>query len=406
MDPSAALMSAVVKRDHSLLENDCTARDGAIREAVSGKRILVVGAAGSIGSAFVYLLARYRPAAVHAMDLSENGLVEVVRDLRSRNIDIPDFRSFPLDYGAGYMADLLRTYGPYDAVYNFAAIKHVRSEKDPFCLARMFTVNVLDLASFIGALRDSGNAVRLFSVSTDKAANPVSLMGASKRLMEHVLFSACPEDLTSASGGSSNRASARFANVAFSAGSLLEGFLYRMSKRQPLAAPANIRRYMVTPNEAAELSLLSSVCAGDRGIGIPRLDPEEDLIPMDRIAEITFNHHGFDAVRVYDEDEARAFKITDDRWPLLITESNTAGEKPYEEFVGAGEQAVDIGLSMVESVPYQPIDSACLDDTLGGLRKLISGVGSSEISDYVDILRDAVPQLDHKAGSEILDQRM
>lgn len=399
MTPSAELLSAVVKRNKSLLRDDCTAQADAIKEAITGRRILVIGAAGSIGSAFVYQIVKHKPQAVHVMDLSENGLVELVRDLRSQGIGLPDFKSFPLDYGADYMADVLRTYGPYDAIYNFAAIKHVRSEKDPFCLARMYSVNVLNLASFIRAIHESGNSSKLFSVSTDKAANPVSLMGASKRLMEHVLFSSSP-DLVN------ERTSARFANVAFSAGSLLEGFLYRMSRNQPLAAPAGIRRYMVTSEEAAELSLLSSICAGDRGIGIPRLDPDEDLIPMDEIAEITLRHHGYEPVRVYSEDEARAFKITEKAWPLLITEANTAGEKSFEEFVGAGETIRDAGLSMVESVPYQTVSLGVLENALTVLQDLVDNAGTSQISDYVKALKPAIPQLNHISGTNILDQRM
>ncbi|MDX2158267.1 MAG: polysaccharide biosynthesis protein [Hyphomicrobiaceae bacterium] len=395
------LASLASRRTESLFSADLDRHGRELSQAVRGSRILVIGAAGSIGSEVVRVLAELRPKALHALDLSENGLVEVVRDLRSRGIAPEDFRSLPLDFGDPSIDGVVDAYGPYDTVLSFAAIKHVRSEKDAFSLARMLDINVARHDRLLTALARGKRAPSLiFYVSTDKAANPVSLMGASKRFMEHVVFARQPQM-------AARRGSARFANVSFSAGSLLEGFLHRLAKRQPLAAPAGIRRYFVSPREAAELSVLSAYVNPAQTIGIPRLDPDEDLVPMDVIAERVLAHHGYKAYRVSSEDEARRFPVGDGgRWPLLITPGDTAGEKPYEEFVGSAERLVPGRLSAIQCVAYQGPPEPDIAAALGEIEAFIAGRKGWRIADAADIIRTVVPELAHISSDQKLDDRM
>src|ERR1700733_5562531 len=322
-------------RTASLFAEDIKARHDILRSAIGARRILVTGGAGSIGSATLELLFRYAPAAVHVIDLAENGLAELVRDFRSRPEPLVtgEFRLLPIDYGSAATERLLQSETAYDLVLHFAAHKHVRSEKDVPSVIQMLDTNVIKMHRFTKWLHKYGHGKRCFAVSTDKAANPTSLMGASKRLMEHVLFSI-------GSNGSS-ATSTRFANVAFSNGSLLQGFLYRLARRQPLAVPREVRRYFVSPGEAAEICLLSAG-AGEHGhITFPRLDPNEHLRPLVDIAVALLEHLGLKPS--FYEDEAKACAATEtelkrDAYPVLLTPLDTSGEKPYEEFVAIDEK--------------------------------------------------------------------
>src|ERR1700733_3651895 len=290
-------------RTASLFAEDIKARDADLRSAFNGRRILVTGGAGSIGSATLELIFRYNPAAVHVIDLAENGLVELVRDFRSRPQPLVsgEFRLLPIDYGSAATERLLQSEPAYDLVLHFAAHKHVRSEKDVPSVIQMLDTNVIKMHRFTKWLQKYGHGKRYFAVSTDKAANPTSLMGASKRLMEHVLFSIGSRD--------SSITSTRFANVAFSNGSLLQGFLYRLARRQPLAVPREVRRYFVSPREAAEICLLSAVVAAPGHITFPRLDPNEHLRPLVDIAVSLLQHFGLKPA--FYEHEVEACAATD-----------------------------------------------------------------------------------------------
>ncbi|MBV5257550.1 NAD-dependent epimerase/dehydratase family protein [Synechococcus moorigangaii CMS01] len=349
---ASPLSSVATGRDTSMFCADMRERAEDIAERVRGKRILAIGAAGSIGSNTVRTLLGFRPAAVHIIDQNENALAELVRQLRSapEPLQVDDFRTLPLDYGAAATRQLMLAEGPYDRVLNFAAIKHVRSEKDGFSIMQMFDTNIVKQARFMGWLTESSPQAAYFSVSTDKAANPVSFMGATKRIMEHVLF-----DPAFSQGLAGNINSARFANVAFSNGSLPQAWQYRLERGEPLACPKDIRRYFVSLEESGHICALASLFAPDRTIAIPDLDPVEHLRPLQEIAEAFLHHCGYEPALYDSEDEAKAAMDRDrskGRWPLLLTPADTGGEKPYEEFVGEGETAIEIGLSALRAVGW------------------------------------------------------
>lgn len=342
---------ATGRRD-SLFGPDIEARHAEITAALTGKAVLVVGGAGSIGQSTVEQIVRFKPAALHVVDQNENALAELVRSLRSRPepLAIPDFRTLPLDYGSAAFRAFVAASGPYDLVLNFAAIKHVRSEKDSFSTMQMFDTNIVKQAALIRLLARTGFSGRFFSVSTDKAANPTSMMGATKRVMEHVMF-----DPGLAQGFAATVTSARFANVAFSNGSLLQSFENRLAKGQPLAAPRDTRRFFVSLAESGQLCLLAATTAPHGHIVVPRLDPETHLVPMQSVAEGFLRAHGFIPKLYTDEAEACRNVAADmgaGAYPLLLTPLDTSGEKPYEEFVGQGEGLVDLGYRELQGVPY------------------------------------------------------
>jgi len=342
-----------LNRDRSPYLDECAARASELTERVRGKRILAIGAAGSIGSQTVKVLLRHKPAVVQVVDVNENGLAELVRDLRSSPEGMPEgvgeFRTLPLDFGSPIFRQFLRAERPFDFILNFAAIKHVRSEKDVFSVLHMIDTNILKQAQLLGWLDELAWRGRYFSVSTDKAANPSSFMGATKRLMEHVIFH-------QRGSAGSERSSARFANVAFSNGSLLESFEVRLRKGQLLACPREIRRYFVTLQESGAICALAALLVESGTIAIPDLNPEENLVPLKTVAEHFLASRGLEAVPFDNEADARAFLARQDRssrtYPLLLTPPDTVGEKPYEEFVARGETSRDIGLVSLKGVRH------------------------------------------------------
>jgi FlaA1/EpsC-like NDP-sugar epimerase len=330
-------------RTTSLFAEDIKAHDADLRSAFAGRRILVTGGAGSIGSATLELLFQYSPAALHVIDLAENGLVELVRDFRSRPEPLVsgEFRLLPIDYGSAATERLLQSEPAYDVVLHFAAHKHVRSEKDVPSVIQMLDTNVIKMHRFTKWLQTYGHGKRYFAVSTDKAANPTSLMGASKRIMEHVLFSLASRD--------SVVTSTRF--------SLLQGFLYRLARRQPLAVPREVRRYFVSPREAAEICLLTAGAAAPGHITFPHLDPNEHLRPLVDIAVSLLQELGLKASFYEREAEACAATGTElarGRYPVLLTPLDTSGEKPYEEFVATDETPSPTRFAALGAVRYVP----------------------------------------------------
>lgn len=396
-------------RAGSLFEADIAQSEDALRAAISGKRVLAIGGAGSIGSSTVLQIAMRVPDTLHVVDQNENGLAELVRQLRSQP-DIwsaRDFQTLPLDYGSAAMRHLLASQAPYDLVLNFAALKHVRSEKDPFSTLQMFETNLLKQERFMRWLAESGFAGRFFTVSTDKAANPSSMMGASKRAMEHVLFNS-----TVATELPGIKTSARFANVAFSNGSLLQGFENRLARVEPLAAPRDTRRYFVSLRESGELCVLAATLAPDRTIVIPRLDPEKHLVPLQAIAVGFLRHHGFEPAYFEDEREACAAardESKNGRWPLLLTALDTSGEKPYEEFMTEREEAREIGLPNLHSVNYAAAEQRAIDAMLRQTETLMNdatadGLNKDKLKaviamvepDFLTTHKDAVANLDQR----------
>lgn len=405
------LSAIATGRDHSLFQKDIEARRDEISGVLTGARVLVIGGAGSIGSSTVHEMAAFGPSALHIIDQNENELAELVRTLRSGQtpIDIKDLRTLPLDYGSAAFRAFVRNEGPYDLVLNFAAIKHVRSEKDGYSTLQMFDTNIVKQARLIDVLKSVGFAGRYFSVSTDKAANPTSLMGASKRVMEHVMFDAAIVD-----GLACTITSARFANVAFSNGSLLQSFENRLKKDQPLAAPQATRRYFVSMRESGQLCLLAATTAPHRHIVVPNLDPETALVEMQGIAEDFLKAHGYVPKHYHDEPEACAAVLADKsagQWPLLLTALTTSGEKPYEEFVGQGETRVDLGYEALSGVPYLPLtDAAVMKQLLAGVEELFAQAEYAPISK--DALKDLIALAEpaflesHKETGLNLDQRV
>jgi FlaA1/EpsC-like NDP-sugar epimerase len=390
-------------RPSDLFEEDWRTRRSEIEATIGGRRLLVIGGAGSIGSAAAKLIADFRPQALHVIDQNENNLAELVRDLRSREhgLDVRDFRAIPIDFGSPIMRRFLASESSYDLILNFAAIKHVRSEKDACSVLQMLETNVIKPARFLQMMRERGSDAPYFSISTDKAANPVNLMGASKRLMEHVVF---------AGEGNSRRISSRFANVAFSDGSLLASFLKRLEKRQPIACPEETRRFFISLREAGEICVLAAACAPSQSIAIPRMDAQKDLRPLEQIAATFLSLQGFEP-RIYrDEHEAR-IKVAEDMrsgyYPLLLTALDTAGEKSYEEFVGDGEEVDEFGMSSLLAVRYSPVPAESVVAFVEEVEKLIAEPSIAvEKQDLVRMMGVVVPELRHNEQRTHLDQRM
>lgn len=391
----------VTGRSTSLFRADLADRHDELASRIDGRSVMVIGGAGTIGSSFVHALLRFRPARLVVVDIDENGLTELTRDLRSSNeVVVPaEYTTYPINFGDDLFRRMFLHHGPFEVVANFAAHKHVRSEKDPFSIEAMVENNVVRAGRLLELLVDHPPE-RFFCVSTDKAANPVNVMGASKKLMEEVIL---------AHSAVLPVATARFANVAFSQGSLPDGFLTRLGKRQPLSAPLGVRRYFVSPQESGELCLLACMLADSGDIFFPLLG-EDTMRTFTDIADALLAAHGLVPHRCADEAEARAMAAglgdDDDRYPVLYQPADTSGEKPYEEFHTEGE-TVDLSrfgaLGVVTDAPRRPLAEVAV--MLGELRELFS---RSEVGkeDVVALLARWVPTFDHIETGRRLDDKM
>ena len=322
----------LIGRDKELFEEDILIHEKELSEIVSSSRFLVIGGAGSIGQAVTKEIFKRNPQKLHVVDISENNLVELVRDIRSSFGYINgDFQTFALDCGSTEFDAFWNADGNYDYVLNLSALKHVRSEKDPFTLMRMIDVNIFNTDKTIQQSIEKG-VKKYFCVSTDKAANPANLMGASKRIMEMFLTQRSEQIEIS---------TARFANVAFSDGSLLHGFNQRIQKQQPIVAPNDVKRYFVIPKESGELCLMSTIFGENRDIFFPKLSEELHLITFSEIAVRYLNEIGYEPYLCENEEEARR-RVTElsenGKWPCLFTPSDTTGEKDFEEFFTENEK--------------------------------------------------------------------
>lgn len=399
--------SIATGRNVSLFAGDISSRSEEISAAFRDRRVLVIGGAGSIGAATVRAILPYRPAALHIIDHNENGLADLVRDLRSAGIvDASlDLQLMPLDYGAPVAHRFLSLAGPYDVVLHFAALKHVRSEKDVASILQMLDTNVLKQQQFISWLAEEGLPERYFAVSTDKAANPANFMGASKRLMEQLLFTDGCSELSGA-----KRTSARFANVAFSAGSLLASFGERIRNRQPIAVPCDTRRFFVSVDEAAEICILSAVAVPDRHVAIPRMHEADDLHELTPIAEEFVKRAGY-RPRSYEDEELARSSVEKDAaagaWPILSTPRDTEGEKEREVFLGKDEEAREIGLSALLGVAQSGADKEALQATISELRDLTDHPHQLVTkTDLAEALQRAIPEFEPIRSGKTLDDRM
>lgn len=322
----------LIGRNKELFTEDLTAHAKELEEIVSSSRFLVIGGAGSIGQAVTKEIFKRNPRKLHVVDISENNTVELVRDIRSSFGNINrDFQAFSLDIGSKEYDAFVNADGKYDFVLNLSALKHVRSEKDPYTLMRMIDVNIFNTDKTIQQSIANG-AKKYFCVSTDKAANPASMMGASKRIMEMFLMQNSEKISIS---------TARFANVAFSDGSLLHSFNQRIQKRQPIVAPNDVKRYFIIPKESGELCLMSCILGETRDIFFPKLSETLHLITFSDIAIRYLINKGYEPYLCNSEDEARelAYSLPDKgKWPCLFTPSDTTGEKEFEEFFTNNEE--------------------------------------------------------------------
>ena len=321
----------LIGRNQPIFSADLDLHAQDLSAAIESSSFLVIGAAGSIGQAVSKEIFKRNPKALHCIDLSENNLVELVRDLRSSIGYIKgEFKTFALDAGSPEFLHMIEANGPYDFILNLSALKHVRSEEDAYTLMRMIKVNILNTEqNILSAIEMSSK--KYFCVSTDKAANPVNMMGASKRIMELFL---------SVYSNQMDISTARFANVAFSDGSLLEGFNQRIKKNQPISAPNDVKRYFLTPQESGELCLLSCLLGDNRDIFFPKLDENIHLITFSEIASRFLKHHGYSPHICSSEEEARSEihnLIKAKKWPCFFSQSSTTGEKDFEEFYEAAD---------------------------------------------------------------------
>jgi FlaA1/EpsC-like NDP-sugar epimerase len=390
----------LIGRDTTLFSEDIEKNEDELRLRVASSSFLVIGGAGSIGQAVTKEIFKRNPLKLHVVDLSENNLVELVRDIRSSYGYIHgDFQTFALDIGSREYDAFWAWDGKYDYILNLSALKHVRSEKDPFTLMRMIDVNVINTEKTIRQAIGKG-AKKYFCVSTDKAANPVNMMGASKRIMEMFLMQKSEEIPIS---------TARFANVAFSDGSLLHGFDQRIKKRQPLVAPNDIKRYFVIPKESGQLCLMSCIFGKNRDIFFPKLNERVHLTSFADIAVKYLNNMGYKAHLCQNEGEARKFVKTlpqKGQWPCLFTESDTTGEKDFEEFF-TEDEVLDMerfqNLGIIKNDPLY--DKEKLLEFQNTIDKL-KAKGSWQKEDLVNLFFYMIPDFGHKEKGKYLDAKM
>ncbi|QFI40144.1 UDP-N-acetylglucosamine 4,6-dehydratase [Moritella marina ATCC 15381] len=395
-----ASILSLIGREKELFSTDIQQHEVQLQQAVSGSRFLVLGGAGSIGQAVTKEIFKRQPKKLHVVDISENNMVELVRDIRSSFGYIDgDFQTFALDIGSLEYDAFIKADGQYDYVLNLSALKHVRSEKDPYTLMRMIDVNVFNTEKTMQQAAAAG-AKKYFCVSTDKAANPVNMMGASKRIMEMFLMRRSADIAIS---------TARFANVAFSDGSLLHGFNQRIQKRQPIVAPQDIKRYFVTPKESGELCLMSCIFGANRDIFFPKLSESLHLISFADIAIKYLKQLGYEPHLCKDEDEARALVDIlpeQGKWPCLFTDSDTTGEKDFEEFFTDNE-TLDMqrfnNLGVIKNNPLFDAELVSLFEQSIADMKTDCAWTKEQI---VELFFTMIPDFGHKETGKYLDSKM
>lgn len=390
----------LIGRGKELFIQDINQHEKQLSEIVSSSSFLVIGGAGSIGQAVVKEVFKRKPRKLHVVDISENNLVEVVRDLRSSYGYIDgDFQTFALDIGSLEYDAFIKADGKYDYVLNLSALKHVRSEKDPFTLMRMIDVNIFNTDKTLQQSIDKG-VKKYFCVSTDKAANPVNMMGASKRIMEMFLMRKSKDIKIS---------TARFANVAFSDGSLLHGFDQRIKKRQPIVAPNDIKRYFVVPKESGELCLMSCIFGENRDIFFPKLSENLHLISFADIAVKYLKDLNYEPYLCKDEDEARRLVETlpkEGKWPCLFTASDTTGEKDFEEFFTENET---LDMNRFENLGIIKNEAVYNEELLQIFSNTIHKMKQEKQwnkEEVVDLFFKMIPNFGHKETGKYLDSKM
>ena len=391
---------SLIGRNDALFSDDLKFQEDFLNEQIKSSKFLVIGGAGTIGQAVTTEIFKRDPLSLHVVDISENNIVELVRSLRSTvGYGTGEFKTFAIDCGNDHFENFFTQEGSYDYVLNLSALKHVRSEKDPFTLMRMIDVNILNTRKTLKLARNQ-KAKNYFCVSTDKAANPVNMMGASKRIMEMFLMrESLKQDLSMA----------RFANVAFSDGSLLHGFNQRFAKRQPIAAPNDVKRYFVTAQESGELCLLSCLKGANRDIFFPKLSEKLHLTTFSDIACRYLENLGYEAYECDSEQEARdrcSELISLKKWPCYFFKSDTTGEKDFEEFFTEKEK---LNLNLFSSIGIIKNEPNFDEDKLKYFENSIEKLKQSSVwkrSDLVALFHEMIPGFDHKETGKFLDQKM
>ena len=391
----------VTQRPASMLLPDIERGRAALSSRIAGRSVLVIGGAGSIGSSFIRAVLPFRPRALVVADINENALAELTRDLRStRGMYIPeDYLPYPMDYSSAVFEKMFRARGGFDIVANFSAHKHVRSEKDIYSVEALLRNNVLNAKKLLDLLSELPPET-YFCVSTDKAANPVNIMGASKRIMEDLIFSYSDRFPVK---------TARFANVAFSNGSLPAGFLARIQKLQPLSAPTDTKRYFVSPEESGQICLLACMLGNNREIFFPKLE-EAQMMTFDAIASSLLHEHGFEVLECASDEEAvekaEELKNGSRKYPVHYSASDTSGEKAFEEFYTDDETVDTDRLSALGVITNKPIPDR---DKLRRLFDRLTAAFDKEDTskeDITAIIKDYLPGFEHIETGRSLDSKM
>lgn len=391
----------VTKRPRSMFLSDIENNREKLTEKIAGKTVLVIGGAGSIGSSFIKAVLPFKPKSLVVVDINENALAELTRDLRStREMYVPeDYIPYPMDFAAPVFEKMFRGRGGFDIVANFSAHKHVRSEKDIYSVEALIQNNVLHAKKLLDLLAEFPPE-EYFCVSTDKAANPVNIMGASKRIMEDVIFSYSDKFPVK---------TARFANVAFSNGSLPAGFISRISKQQPLSAPSDVRRYFVSPEESGQICMLSCMLGANREIFFPKLE-EAQMMTFDAIATALLEEYGYNVLKCASDEEAidkaEELKNGGRDYPVHYSGSNTSGEKAFEEFF-TDEENVDmirfesLGVITDKEIPDVQKIEVIMSELDAAFERL--DLTKEEI---VDIIKNYLPNFEHIEKGKSLDSKM
>lgn len=391
----------VTGRQTSMFAADIEANRERLAEEIGGKTVLVIGGAGTIGSSFIRAILPFRPAALVVVDINENGLTELTRDLRSTSGGyVPqEYVTYPMNFNDAVFDKMFRAHGGFDIVANFSAHKHVRSEKDVYSVEALLENNVLRARKLLRLLEEFPPR-HYFCVSTDKAANPVNIMGGSKKIME---------DMIMAYSRKFPVTTARFANVAFSNGSLPDGWMQRIARRQPLSAPNDVTRYFVSPDESGEICMLACMLGRSGEIYFPKLGKEQVKVFSD-IASDLLTAMGYTPVECSSETEAVAMAArlgeSDKEYPVYYSGSNTTGEKPYEEFFTDSE-TTDMtrhrALGVVTDV--SPRLMAEIDTLFGTLTAAFAKPDTTK-TEIVAIMKDFLHNFDHEEKGLYLDSKM
>lgn len=390
----------VTKRSQSMFVEDIESSREALSIEIKCKKVCVIGGAGSIGSSFIKAILRFEPQSVVVVDLNENGLAELVRDVRSTDgLFVPDkFRCYTLSFADPIFERIFREEKGFDIVANFSAHKHVRSEKDKFSVQALIENNDIKAKKLMDLLCDFPPK-HFFCVSTDKAANPVNIMGASKRIME---------DMVMAYNQYFKVTTARFANVAFSNGSLPDGWLHRLQKKQPLTAPNDVKRYFVSPEESGQICMLACILGNGGEVFFPKIDKDQ-MLTFSSICDDFVKSEGFNVLECSDDEEAKRYahqmSYESNNYPVVYFKSDTTGEKAYEEFYIPGEK-INMerfkALGVVEETKRRSMEEVNVFFAM--LEALFQGDFTK--ADVVEVIKEFLPNFNHEEKGRNLDQKM